>query len=215
MKILPQRRAIFPMEASCSVRSGPAAKTPEEFARQLRFRRSLQETSALPPIPPALLSFDAQSRTGAIDASSVPSGWLHLWSPLEKWPAPLREAYRQDVLAVFPSQRRRATPGLDEVVLCLAVSRCPRKGFRLEERSCLFYCRGICALATLQRRSDEPNPALSPTSIGYYLGVARQRASLLSGRVQAFLQHAMRAKRGFGELCPSGDPVGGNPPENR
>ncbi|MDD2677466.1 MAG: hypothetical protein PHP75_08410 [Methylacidiphilaceae bacterium] len=202
MPILPQRRELFPMEASCGARSGPAAKTPEEFARQLRFRRSLQETSSLPPIPPGLLSFDAQSRTGAIDASSVPSGWLHLWSPLEKWPAPLREVYRQDVLAAFPTQRKRATPGLDEVVLCLTVSRCPRKGFRLEERSCLFYCRGICALATLQRRADEPNPSLSPTSIGYYLGIARQRASLLSGRVQAFLEQSMRAKRGFGELCP-------------
>ncbi|MDD4933869.1 MAG: hypothetical protein PHO89_10450 [Methylacidiphilaceae bacterium] len=202
------------MDASSDAGTGPAAKTPEEFARKLRFRRSLQETTALPPIPPALLSFDHEPKAGAIDSTSVPEGWLHLWSPLEKWPDPLREAYRQDVLALFPSQRKRATPGLDEVVLCLTVSRCPRKGFRLEERSCLFYCRGICGLATLQQRADQPNPALSPTSIGYYLGVARQRASLLSGRVQAFLERSMRSKRGFGELCPPGTP-GGDLPESR
>ncbi|VVM06233.1 hypothetical protein MAMC_01003 [Methylacidimicrobium cyclopophantes] len=190
------------METAKDSKNSQIAKSPDEFAQKLRFRRSLREAANLPPLPPALLSLDRVPKTGAIAASPVAAGWLHLWSPLERWPEPLREVYRQDVLAAFPSQRKKETPGLEEVVLCLAVFRCPQKGFRLEERSCLFYCRGICALATLHRRGDEPNPSLSLTSIGYYMGMSRQRASLLSSRAQLFLEREMRSKRGFGELRP-------------
>ncbi len=193
--------------------SRPAARTPEEFAQKLRFRRGLQERSILPPIPPSLLSVDEAPRPGSVDSSPLSLGWIHLWTPLERWPESLRETYRQDVLALFPNQRKRTAPGIEEVVLCLAVFRCPRKGFRLEDRSCLFYSRGICALATLQRRSDEPNPALSPTSIGYYMGIARQRASLLLARAQAFVEKAMRTKRGFGELCPTRESDEADPSE--
>lgn len=193
------------METGPGVGRTQAAKSPAEFARELRFRRSLREASCLPSIPPTLLSLDSEPKIGAIDSAPVSSGRLHLWSPLERWPETLREIYRQDILAAFPSQRKRPSPGLEEVVLCLSVRRCPRKGFRLEERNCLFYCRGICSLATLQRRSDEASPSLSQTSIGYYLGVARQRASLLAGRAQDFLKKQLRRKRGFGELCPAAE----------
>lgn len=181
-----------------------AAKTSEELNRRLRFRRSLRELSSLPPIPPSLLSLDPEPKTGAIDAGRVDSGWLHLWTPIGQWPDPWRAIYRQDLLAVFPSQRKPEPAGIEEVALCSGVFRCPRKGFRLEERSCLFYCQGICALATLQRRADAPDPSLSPSALSYYLGISRQRASLLSSRARAYVERGVRSKRGFRELCPPG-----------
>ncbi|QSR85021.1 hypothetical protein [Methylacidimicrobium sp. B4] len=193
--------ALSSIEGREGARNGHAA-SPEELARELRFLRSLRESSSLPPIPPSLLTLESEIQAGAIDVSRVRPGWLHLWSPLERWPGELRETYRQDLLAVFPAQRKRATSGLDEVVLCLAILRCSRKGFRLEERSCPFYCRGICGLGTLQRRADEPDPALSLTSVGYYMGISRQRASKYLAQAQAFLEKELRTKRGFGELCP-------------
>lgn len=176
-----------------------SATTIALLAEEIRWMRYRREIQSLPPIPPRLLSLDKRKLPDAIASVSIPFGWLNLKVPPDQWPLYLRKVYEEDLNHLFfPAQEESSE--LPPVVPCESVGYCPRKQDQLEDRTCPFYCCGICALATLGHRASQDDSGLPYWAIGRYVGLSRQRVNEIGAEAQAYLEAKIAESPVFREL---------------
>jgi hypothetical protein len=176
-----------------------SATTIDRLAEEIRWMRYRKEIEDLPPIPPRLLSLDKAKDKRAIASVQTPFGWLNLRVAFEAWPVYLQDAYGQDLAYLFSSSEAPGTE-VQPVVPCQSLRFCPRKGERMEDRSCPFYCHGVCALATLAGRAGTTEVGLPYGAIARYIGLSRQRTNEIGAEAQKYLEEKIAQSQVFQEL---------------
>ena len=109
------------------------------------------------------------------------SGWIYLKKPLSQWPKALKKEWELELSYLFEMNVEAGDfLGDQRLCLCIDTKDCGEKSVELENRSCLYYARGICLTATTLA-SDIP---ISFGLMGALFGISKQRVQQIYAGAQ-------------------------------
>lgn len=144
------------------------------------------------------IGFSEQMPLGEVSIFKSDSGWIYLKKPLSQWPKALKREWDLELSYLFEMNvEARDFLGDQRLCLCINTQDCGEKSVELENRSCLYYARGICLTATTLA-SDIP---ISFGLMGALFGISKQRVQQIYAGAQKKIIKKIIADPFLKEYC--------------